>query len=475
MKTQRQLLHWLGQSGGDDRPLQHLVLDSRRVQADDVFVALPGQGGHGLDYLHQAIARGAALVLSDRPATAPVPLVVIPDLRARLGDLARWYYDAPDEALTLVGVTGTNGKSSTVWYLVQLWQALGRRAAMIGTLGYGEPDRLQPAANTTPDVLTLQRLLRSFVDAGIQAVAMEVSSHAIDQGRIDGLRFDAVVLTQMGRDHLDYHGSETAYHATKVRLFTDWPSGVQVLNAEDAQGRALAALCSNPVTFGRQQAAHLRCVRLVAHEKGLKGLLQGEDGSLACQTPLLGLFNWENICAALLACAKTGGPPLKILVEQLRHLKPVAGRMEKIADEPVVIVDYAHTPDGLAALLESVRAHYPGRTLWLVFGAGGERDRGKRPLMGQVAAQWADRIILTSDNPRCEDPQRILDDIAQGIAGKPLKIFRDRGRAIQTALQCARAQDVVVIAGKGHENTQQLCGQVRPFSDRDEVEKWLKR
>jgi len=475
MKTQRQLLSWLGHGDGCDTPLQHLVLDSRMVQPADVFVAVSGHGGHGLDYLDQAIARGAVMVLSDRPATASVPIVTVPNLRARLGTLARWYYDAPDEALTLVGVTGTNGKSSTVWYLVQLWQALGYRAAMIGTLGYGEPDRLQPAPNTTPDVLTLHRLLRAFVDAGVQAVAMEVSSHAIDQGRIDGLHFDAVVLTQMRRDHLDYHGSEAAYHAAKARLFTDWPSGVQVLNMDDVQGRALVARCDNPVTYAHQQTADLRCERLNAVETGLKGCLKSENDHFACQTPLLGLFNWENLCAALLACEKTGGPPLKTLVNLLRHLKPVEGRMEKIADKPVVIIDYAHTPDGLEALLESVRAHYPERTLWLVFGAGGERDRGKRPLMGQVAAKWADRIILTSDNPRCEDPQRIMDEIAQGIDGKPFKMFRDRGRAIQTAMQCARAQDVVVIAGKGHEKTQQLCGETRTFSDRDEALKWLKR
>lgn len=475
MRTQRQLLAWLGVTGGEARPLGDLVLDSRQVRPGDVFVAVAGASGHGLDYLDQAIQRGAALVLSDRAARGAVPVVVVSDLRQRLGALARWYYGAPDEQLTLVGVTGTNGKSSTVWYLVQLWRALGRRAALIGTLGYGEPGRLMSAPNTTPDVLTLYRLLRGFVDAGVDAVAMEVSSHAIDQGRVDGLVFDAVVLTQMRRDHLDYHGSEAAYHATKARLFTAWVSQVQVLNLDDPQGRVLAAQCPQPVTYARKALADVRCERLGATSEGLSGHLSTKKGRFDCQTPLLGLFNWENVCAALLACEKTGGPPLKQLLALAKQLEPVEGRMEKVADKPVVIIDYAHTPDGLDALLESVRAHYPDRTLWLVFGAGGERDRGKRPLMGQVAARWADRIILTSDNPRCEDPQQIMDEIAQGIVDKPFKTFRDRARAIQTAMQCAKETDVVVIAGKGHEKTQQLCGQTRTFSDREEALKWLKR
>ncbi len=271
MKTRSELLSWLGLSGGDDRRLGHLVLDSRQVKPGDVFVALPGTRGHGLDHAAQALSSGAALVLSDREG--PVPVVVAPDLAARLGALARWYYDAPDARLRLVGVTGTNGKSSTVWYLAQLWQALDMRCAMIGTLGYGPPGRLRPSPNTTPDVLTLNRLLRRFVDEGVRAVAMEVSSHAIDQGRIDGLHFDAVVLTQMRRDHLDYHGSEAAYHAVKRRLFTEWPSRVQVLNVDDPQGRALAEVCANPVTYARHRGADLRCEALRATESGLQAVI----------------------------------------------------------------------------------------------------------------------------------------------------------------------------------------------------------
>ena len=474
MKTLHQLADWLQIERADaDRPLGDLHLDSRKIRPGDVFVALQGSRAHGLTFAEQAAARGAALVLTDRPCAdvAGVSCWTVPALDGRLGRLARWFYDAPDERLAVIGVTGTNGKSSTCWFVAQLLEGLGVPAALIGTLGWGRAGHLQPLANTTPDAPTLYRLLHRLAVSGIEAVAMEVSSHAIELGRIDGLHFDTVALTQVRRDHLDFHGTEAAYRAAKTRLFTDWPSRRQVLNLDDGLGRELAVRCPNPVTYGMDPAAQVGCRALKATGAGLTGRIRFFHDEKACRTPILGLFNGENLTAALAIVEKWGRPHHERLIEQLAALQPLEGRMEKIRDNPVVIIDYAHTPDGLEALLESVRAHWPGRTLWLVFGAGGERDRGKRLLMGQVADRLADRIILTSDNPRCEDPHTIMTQVAEGIS-RPHKQVPDRARAIQIALQCAADDDVVVIAGKGHERTQQLCGETRPFSDRDEALKW---
>ncbi|WP_294946355.1 UDP-N-acetylmuramoyl-L-alanyl-D-glutamate--2,6-diaminopimelate ligase [Sulfurivirga sp.] len=474
MKTLKQLADWLRiEWAGPDRKLGDLHLDSRKIRQGDVFVALAGSRTHGLSFAPQAAARGAALILTDRPdaRVQGIPCLSVAGLGDRLGALARWFYDAPDERLAVIGVTGTNGKSSTCWFVAQLLEGLDVPAALIGTLGWGRPGQLQPLANTTPDAPTLYRLLHGLATSGIEAVAMEVSSHAIELGRIDGLRFDTVALTQVRRDHLDFHGSEEAYRAAKARLFTDWPSRRQVLNLDDALGRELATRCPNPVTYGTGPGAQVCCRQLTATESGLTGIIGFQHEEKPCRTPILGLFNGENLAAALAIVEKWGRPHHERLIEGLAALRPLEGRMEKVRDNPTVIIDYAHTPDGLEALLESVRAHWPDRTLWLVFGAGGERDRGKRRLMGEVADRLADRIILTSDNPRCEDPHAIMAQVAEGIS-RPHKQVPDRARAIQIAMQCAADDDVVVIAGKGHERTQQFCGETRPFSDRDEALKW---
>lgn len=456
-------------------PVGDLHLFSQEIAPGDVFIALPGHQAHGLHYAPEAIARGAKLIITDKPYEASVPVWVVPDIKHRLAAVAKAYYDAPDEKLDVVGVTGTNGKSSTTWYIAQLAEAVEISAAVIGTLGQGRLPKLEKTKNTTPDVVSLYRLLHTYVEQGIQLVAMEVSSHAIAQGRIEGVKFFATVLTNLGRDHLDYHGSEAAYHATKLRLFTEWVSCFQVLNLNEPAVQRIWQLCRHPVGYGVDcDAAEVNCAQLTATPKGLSGVLKSENAKFTFKTPLLGLFNAQNLTAAIAVLKKTGRPPLNSLLAATETLTPVEGRMEKLADKPVVILDYAHTPDALEALLKSVRAHYPQQALWLVFGAGGERDQGKRPLMGQVAAAYADRIILTSDNPRCEDPNAIMLQIAQGIQNKAYKTFPDRARAIQTAMQCAKADDVVVIAGKGHETEQVFCGETRPFNDREEVLKWLK-
>ena len=478
MKTLQTLAHLLNYpvSAKEDKLIGELRLSSRDIEPDDVFIALPGHRTHGLRYAPEAIAQGAGLILTDQPYQADVPVWVIPGLKARLPALASAFYDHPDQKLDVVGVTGTNGKSSTTWFIAQLAQAGGIASAVIGTLGQGPLDDLEVTLNTTPDVVSLYRTLNRFAAQGIELVAMEVSSHAIDQGRIEGIRFFATVLTNLGRDHLDYHGSEAAYHAVKMRLFTHWKSQFQVLNLNEPAVHNFWEQCVHPVGYGIAcEDAEVNCTRLVATPEELAGTFRVDEGEFSCKTPLLGLFNGQNLSAALAVLKKRGKPSLATLHSALSILRPVVGRMEKVAERPVVILDYAHTPDGMKALLQSVRAHYPDRTVWLVFGAGGERDQGKRPLMGEVAARYADRVILTSDNPRCEEPQAIMRQIAQGLGKKPYKLFADRARAIQTALQCAKPEDVVIIAGKGHEQVQQFCHEQRPFSDRDEVKKWVNR
>ncbi|SIN74768.1 UDP-N-acetylmuramoylalanyl-D-glutamate--2,6-diaminopimelate ligase [Sulfurivirga caldicuralii] len=473
MRTLAELAAWWGLDTDASGSVSRVVADSREVRAGDLFLALPGAHVHGSRFAQQALQAGAVAVLSDRPVPGQDRVLVVPDLAARLAEFVRWFYSAPDARLKVVGVTGTNGKSSTVWYAAQMLTALDHRVGVIGTLGYGLWPRLQAGANTTPDVVRLYGLLHDFLEAGVDTVLMEVSSHAIAMGRIDGLQFEGVALTQMTRDHLDFHGTLEAYHATKARLFIDWPSCWQVLNVDDAQGAALVQKVAHPVTYGHH-AADWRCNALSAGQTGLSGRVAHKNKVFACKTSLYGRYNAENMLCASAIVEKVGDPPVGRWETLWQMLEPVEGRMERIADKPNVFIDYAHTPDALEAVLNSLREHFPERTLWVVFGAGGGRDQGKRPLMGAVADRLADRIILTSDNPRCEDPEQIIHEIAAGIKTHSYKTFPNRARAIQTALQCAGPDDVVLIAGKGHESWQEFCGERVPFSDKDEALKWVK-
>ncbi len=473
MRTLAEIAAWWGLAAEDEIPVTHVVADSRSVRRGDLFVARSGSRVHGGQFARQALAAGAVAVLSDRPLPGVDKVLVVPELAMRLNRFVRWFYHAPDCRLKVVGVTGTNGKSSTVWYAAHMLAALGQRVGVIGTLGYGLWPQLKAGANTTPDGVQLFGLLHEFAQKGADAVLMEVSSHAIAQGRIDALQFEGVALTQMTRDHLDFHETLAAYHATKARLFTDWPSRWQVLNLEDAQGRTLVDKVPNPIGYG-QHAGTWCCSELNAHAAGLTGQVAHEGAVLTCKTALFGRYNAENILCASAIVEKVGDPPAEAWPALWKRLKPVEGRMEKIADTPHVFIDYAHTPDALEGALSSLREHFPQHTLWVVFGAGGERDAGKRPLMGAVADRLADRIILTSDNPRCEDPEAIMAAIASGIKTTSYKMFPNRARAIQTALQCAHDDDVVLIAGKGHESWQTFCGTRQPFSDKDEALKWVK-
>lgn len=450
-----------------------LSADSRRIRPGDVFLAFPGDVHDGRHYIPQAIAAGAAAVLWEAegyrwPPETELPNLPVRGLRALTAELAAHWYGEPSRALWMTGVTGTNGKTSVTHWLAQGLTAAGRPSAILGTLGNGLVRNLAPASHTTPDCVELQRLLAEYRDAGANAAVMEVSSHGLDQGRVAGVHFDVAVLTNLSRDHLDYHGSMEAYAQAKARLF-GWP-GLRwaVLNVDDAFGRAiyqrLEGTAVKRLGYGFQGGEILgSALGLDAH--GIRMTVATPWGSGEVTSPLIGKFNAFNLLAVLSGLLAAGVG----LEEALRHLgelKPVAGRMQTLslgAGVPTVVVDYAHTPDALENTLKALRPLTKGR-LWCVFGAGGGRDRGKRPLMGGIASALADAVVITSDNPRNEEPARIIADILAGMPPGQTAIS-DRAAAIRHAICAAGPEDVVLIAGKGHEDYQEIHGVRQPFSD----------
>ena len=459
-------------------PVRAMTLDSRAVRPGDVFVALGGAQRHGLDFAAAALDAGAAAVLFEAPAPAGHPAandpraLGVPGLRGRLGLVAARLHGRPSEAMPVIGVTGTNGKTSTVQLLAQAIEALGGRAGSIGTLGAGLHGQLVAGERTTPDVLSVHALMAGLRDAGASHVAMEVSSHALDQGRVLGLRFDVAVFTNLTRDHLDYHGDMAAYGAAKAKLFR-WPGlRAAVVNLDDAFGRELHAQLPEDVrrigvSSRGEDAASLHAEDIALGGHGLAFTLVRGGEHAAVRSPLLGRFNVDNLLAvagALLAL----GHPLAAVAAVLGGLQPVDGRMSRVgggAGQPLVVVDYAHTPDALEQALGTLRAHAAGR-LDCVFGCGGDRDRGKRPLMGAIAERLADRVIVTDDNPRTEPGDAIVAQILAGLQRpQAARVIRDRAQAIGTALAEAAPGDVVLVAGKGHEAYQEVDGVRTPFDD----------
>lgn len=465
----------------EDRAIADLTIDSRAVRRGSLFVALSGTQRHGLEFVGDALRQNAAAVIwepdvgfdptgAERAcAAAGVPLLMVPDLSMQLSLIAGRFFNEPSRRLALIGITGTDGKTSVCQFLAQ---ALSQEqpCGVIGTLGYGLHGTLVQSTHTTPDAVTVQRLLRDVHELGARHVAMEVSSHALAQGRVAGLQFQVAVLTNLTRDHLDYHGTEAAYAAAKMRLFT--MPGLQriVLNLDDAQGRRLQQELPSELTAfsysldsDAYQAA-VRCRELRYRPDGMDMRVETPLGEADLSLPLLGRFNAANVLAAL-ATLLALNMPLPSVVERLRQLQPVAGRMQAFGGSglPGVIVDYAHTPAGLAAALDAVRQHTVGR-VWCVFGCGGDRDRGKRSEMGAVADLKADELVLTDDNPRTEDPQQIINDILVGIDRHEPFLVRDRAAAIQLAIEHAEPTDMVLVAGKGHE-TYQIVGDQRLVFD----------
>jgi UDP-N-acetylmuramoyl-L-alanyl-D-glutamate--2,6-diaminopimelate ligase len=461
-------------------PVTRLVSDSRRVEHGDTFAAYRGEARDGRDFVAQAIARGAGSVLWDDAADDRswraewlVPHLPVAELKTRLGEIADVVYGHPSQAMWIIGITGTNGKTSCAHWLARGLSAVGRRTAVLGTLGNGFPDTLVPALNTTPDAAELHEILARLHAQGAVAAAMEVSSHGLAQYRLNGMKFDLALFTNLTRDHLDYHGDLEAYGAAKAQLF-EWPTLRQaIINADDQFGAQLIA---------RRTERGLPCLSygFAAGEVRGEGLTWGAQGfAFDIATPwgrghvqsgLIGAFNAANLLGVIgvLLASDVG------LDEALRaasSFAPVAGRMQRAggAGKPLVVVDYAHTPDALEKALVALRPFVAqGGELVCVFGCGGDRDSGKRPQMGAIATQLADRVLVTSDNPRGEDPDQIIAAIVRGVpkaAVVRVQVEADRRHAIRAAIAAARANDVVLVAGKGHEPYQEIDGVRHPFDD----------
>jgi UDP-N-acetylmuramoyl-L-alanyl-D-glutamate--2,6-diaminopimelate ligase len=471
-----------------DLLVSDITLDSRAASQGSLFLACQGRTSHGLSFAQQAVARGASAVLyEDTPDAAQAKpdfgsdifVAAVPKLSQHVGAIADRFFGAPSAAVTVVGITGTNGKTTCAWLLAQALQHCGRPAAYMGTLGFGVPPTVKATEHTTPDAVSVHRQIAALRDLGAECVCMEVSSHAIDQDRVGAVRFNTAAFTNLTRDHLDYHGTMEAYGAAKARLF-EWPAlSHRVINVDDTFGARLAALLSPadlvvtsrvtaaPVRAGAKQ---VRAGRATPQPAGLAIEIESSWGNVALTVPLIGEFNVDNVLTVL-AVLLAWDLPLAEAVAAIEKCRAPSGRMEVFGGHqavPLAIVDYAHTPDALAKALQAARLHCRGQ-LRVVFGCGGDRDAGKRPLMGRVAAELADDIIVTDDNPRTEDPARIVADILTGMPGTRVEVEHNRARAIQTALRRSRAGDVVVIAGKGHEDYQIYGTTRRPFSDQSVV------
>ena len=453
--------------------IERLCNDSRRVRPGDVFVAYPGEASDGRAFIAAAIAAGARAVIWESagfewPRSLAVPNLGIQGLREIAGEIAAHVAGYPAESLWMIAVTGTNGKTSCSHWIAEAMSAIGRPTALIGTLGHGFPGALEGLINTTPDALALHALLASYRDARASAVAMEVSSHGLSQGRVSGARFDVALFTNLTRDHLDYHGTMEDYGAAKARLF-DWP-GLKsaVINVDDGFGRRLVArLSGRPVrifTYGLRSGA-IAGHRLDLHRLGLDLEIKTPWGGGQLRSPLMGAYNAANLLGVL-GVLLASDVPLDQAVALLSRLRAVTGRMQTLGggSQPLVVVDYAHTPDALEQVLRALRAHVTHGRVTCVIGCGGDRDPGKRPLMGEAASRLADAVVITSDNPRSEDPLSIMQAIASGVR-PPYVLEPDRGRAIELAISGAAATDVVLIAGKGHETYQEIAGVRRAFSD----------
>ena len=459
-----------------DIVVRGLVQDSRAVEPGDAFVAIGGFGAHGLGFVEQAKAAGASAILFEPPAPAGLPApddaIAVPGLRARMGEMADRFHSRPSRDMSMVGVTGTNGKTSTVQLLTQAWHLRGIRCGSIGTLGAGLYGEVVATGFTTPLVLQMHALLAQLRDDGAKAVAMEVSSHALDQGRVDNVHFDVAVFTNLTRDHLDYHGDMESYGAAKLRLFA-WPElQAAVVNLDDLFGRRLIGALPQEVrgvglSSRGAEAATLRAERLRLDANGIGFDLAIDGQTYGVQSKLLGRFNVDNLLAVAGALHALGDAPAEI-ARTLSKLQPIHGRMNRLGgdgERPLVVIDYAHTPDALEQALASLRDHAAARLI-CVFGCGGERDAGKRPQMAASAERLSDRVIVTDDNPRGENGDAIVADILAGFS-RPAAVIvqRDRAQAIARAIGEAGRDDIVLIAGKGHEPYQEIDGIKHPFDD----------
>lgn len=452
-----------------------LSLDSRQVKSGDVFIALLGSRQHGIEYLDQVLKAGAVAVLAESGPTLPSELpdnvIVLPQLSAKVSEIAARFYGLPGQELHSIGVTGTNGKTTCTQLLAQLYHALGERAAVLGTMGYGLiGGPLTDTGMTTPDAVSFQRILRELRDRHARHLAVEISSHALAQQRIAAVPVQTAVFTNLTRDHLDYHQTMAAYGEAKASLFSQLGIERGIVNIDDAFGADLAKQIKHIdlFTYGQSEQADVRAYNICYERNGLRAKLQTPWGRGELRSGLIGSFNLHNLLAVICtACAE--GYSLEEVLAATPTLRPVCGRMELVGSNSdiQVVVDYAHTPDALRALLEAARVHCQGK-LWCVFGCGGDRDTGKRPAMASIAEQLADRSVVTSDNPRTESPASIIADVMKGFAQpKNVEQIEDRKQAIEFAVERADVGDWVLVAGKGHEDYQIVGHEKRPFSDQE--------
>jgi UDP-N-acetylmuramoyl-L-alanyl-D-glutamate--2,6-diaminopimelate ligase len=484
-------------------PLADLTADSRSVKLGSVFVAYPGTIMDGRGFIGEALARGAAAVLWERQGFAwderwEVPNLGVEHLRDRISEIAGYLYGNASDRLWMAGVTGTNGKTSVSQWIAAALDSLGRRSAVIGTLGNGLVGERSEAKNTTPDPIVLQRLLADYLRRGARGVAMEVSSHGLHQERVAGIRYDVAVFTNLTRDHLDYHGTMDAYAEAKYRLFSARGLKHAVINVDDEWGARFAGRLAggsiDVITYGIEGVVAKHRQDLTSHEArekprllasnirmseaGVRFHVSSEWGEGEVNAAVLGVFNVSNLLAVLGALI-AAGIAFDAALGAVSALKPVSGRLERVGGgtAPLVVIDYAHTPDALEKALEALRDvlrstalrdhAVPEGRLFCVFGCGGDRDPGKRPIMGDAAARLADHVIVTSDNPRSESPQAIIEEVMGGMLDGDVEAIEDRQVAIFSALHQAKAGDVVLIAGKGHETYQEIAGHRHPFNDRE--------
>jgi UDP-N-acetylmuramoyl-L-alanyl-D-glutamate--2,6-diaminopimelate ligase len=492
------------QRGVEVQPLEAQVsgiaYDSRKVVKDTVFVAIRGEKLDGHDFISDAVKRGAVAIIHEKPEpNAPScsdirgPLFIkVRDTRRALACISNNFYERPSEGISVIGVTGTNGKTTTTYLIKSVLEAWGRNAGLIGTITYIIGDRHYPAVHTTPEALEFQGILREMAKAGCSHVITEVSSHSLSQCRVDYTLFEAGVFTNLTRDHLDFHGTMEEYYRAKRRLFTELLSaeGIAVINRDDAWGKRLLTDLreqgkereSRPsiITYGMERGSDVTALDPENTPSGVSFTLEYRGGSCRIVCPLVGIPNIYNILAAA-SVALALGIPTEVMREGIRNTPPVEGRLEKVeaGQDFLCIVDYAHTPDALERLIVTAREllkdrNLSGRIITL-FGCGGDRDRGKRPLMGEIASRLSDYLILTSDNPRSEDPDEILSEIVSGISGDRYQVVPDRKEAITLAVEKAGPGDIVLIAGKGHEDYQEIKGVRYKFRDREVAEEAIKK
>ncbi|MFD1090699.1 UDP-N-acetylmuramoyl-L-alanyl-D-glutamate--2,6-diaminopimelate ligase [Providencia vermicola] len=470
--------------------LREMTLDSRKAAAGDLFIAIKGHQSDGRHYIPQAIAQGVGAVIAEAQGEAEegevrfvhgVPVIYLNDLNNRLSALAGEFYDQPSAKMKLVGVTGTNGKTTTTQLIAQWAKGLGETSAVMGTVGNGLLGQVSPTENTTGSAVDIQLELTQLLNKKATLTAMEVSSHGLVQGRVAALQFAAAVFTNLSRDHLDYHGDMENYESAKWLLFSTHQTKNQIINADDDVGlkwlqrlpQACAVTMENRIPAS-WQGPWLKATEVEYHDKGATIHFDSTWGNGAFESPLMGAFNVSNLLVAM-ATLLMMDYPLEQLLASTSSLSPVCGRMEVFSapNKPTVVVDYAHTPDALEKALAAARLHCKGQ-LWCVFGCGGDRDKGKRPLMGAAAEEWADKIIITDDNPRSEDPMDIINDIMAGLLDSSRALaIPGRPEAVTNTILQASPDDVIVLAGKGHEDYQIIGNRKLDYSDRLTVARLL--